>query len=672
MDSVTDDLVQFKAWFRADREHSAEWRRNAIEDFNFLASEQYTEQEKADLKAQLRPIITFNRTHSIINAVSGMEISNRQEVKYFPREEGDAKANELLTEGAKWFRDQADADDEDSDAFLDSTVCGMGWTETTMDYENEDEGVPVMSAVNPLEMYWDKSARKKNLVDANRLWRVRDIPISRALEMFPDTEISDLDAKWAQVDRAGEDPDESQEEADRYEGESDHAAMRDDRAVTIVQLQYKKRTTVYMVENASREMSAAEFKTLKDRAAILGMTVRYSKRQKTVIRNVFIGSKVLRPEADALCKDHFSFQCVTAYQDRVKGTFFGLMKLMKDPQRWANKWMAQALHILNSNAKGGLMMEKGATDDIRRFETDWARPDKIAVLNDGALSSNMVKEKPQAQMPASFFQMMQFAIDAVRDVPGVSLELLGQADRGQASSLEFQRRQSGMTILAPLFDNLKRYRRGHGKLMLYIIQNYLNDGRLVRIVGEAGAQYVPLAMRSDIKYDIVVDDQINSPDAKLMVWQMLTPFLGMLPPQVQLALVDYAPLPTSVIEKIKQAAGEAQQAAQNAPNPEQVKAEAEIEGIKAATQMKVIEGKAKERELSMQMQQDQVNVAVSREEAAARLREIAAKADADASKAQTDAFLGAQKIRLAEIALQQAAVNLAAAKAAPNTSSGER
>src|SRR5215207_10583165 len=97
-DEPDTQLRQFKAWFKADREHSAKWRKDAMEDFEFLAGEQWTETEKAALKEQLRPIITFNRTHPIINSISGMEIVNRQEVKYFPREAGDAKANELLTE----------------------------------------------------------------------------------------------------------------------------------------------------------------------------------------------------------------------------------------------------------------------------------------------------------------------------------------------------------------------------------------------------------------------------------------------------------------------------------------------------------------------------------------------------------------------------------------------
>lgn len=567
-------LAKFKAWFKADRQHSDKWRKDAIEDFQFLAGEQWTEKEKQLLKEQLRPAITFNRTHPIINSISGMEIVNRQEVKYFPREAGDAKPNEILTEGAKWFRDQADADDEDSDAFLDAAVCGMGWTETTLDMEEDDEGAPTMEAVNPLEMYWDKSARQKNVADAERLWRVRQLPIARVKEMFPGKNRTEFDAKWAKADSDGKVSDETQEEADRYEDDDDQSELHDQDTVTIVHLQYKSRVPVYMVAaqdgGPKTEVEADQLKALQARADMVGMQLAVSKKTKLVVKNVFIGAKVLQT-GDALCKTHFSWNCVTAYKEHGTGTFYGLMRLMKDPQRWANKWMSQALHILNSNAKGGLLVEDDAVDDMRKFEEDWARTDKVTKVNSGALVAGKIKEKQQTPMPAGFFQMMEFAIQSVRDVTGVSVELLGMREATQAASLEQQRKQAGMTIIAPLFDNLKRYRRDHGKLMLYIIQNYLADGRLVRIVGKEGAQYVPLALQADAKYDIVVDDQPNTPDQKMQIWQSLIQVFPLLPPQVQLALVDYAPLPTAVIEKIKEAAGSMQQSQQ--PDPATLKAQ---------------------------------------------------------------------------------------------------
>lgn len=549
-------LRRFKAWFRADKEHCKDWRRDAKEDFEFLAGDQWTEHDKQKLKEEMRPVITFNRTNPIIQSVSGMEIANRKEVKYFPREPGDARPNEILTEGAKWFRDVSDADDEDSDAFLDTMVCGLGATETTLDYEEEQDGDPMVSAINALEILWDKSARKKNFADARRIWRVRKIPMDRAKELFPDADVKELDARWAHLDAEPDDR-ESQEESDRYEGDSDDREV-DESDVTIVHLEYKKRvkvkTVVDHMTGQKVEVESGKAGTLMERGAMLGrMFTVVGEREVTKVRKVFIGSALLEEE-DALCETHFSINLITGYIDRVTGLPYGLMKLMKDPQRWANKWMSQALHILNSNAKGGLIVEQGATDDIRELEKNWAKPNKITIVPSGTISGQRLMEKQQAPMPAGFFNMMEFAISSVRDVTGISVEMLGMREADQAASLEYQRRQAGMVILAPLFDNLKRYRREHGKLMLYIIQHYLNDGRLIRVVGEEGAKYVPLAIQADAKYDIIVDDQINSPDQKLMVWQSLLPILPTLPPQIQLALVDYAPLPSSVIEKIKEAA----------------------------------------------------------------------------------------------------------------------
>lgn len=572
-DEVLDDTMRrYRQWFRLDKDHSDEWRRMAKEDFEFLAGEQWSPEDVRQLKEQMRPVVTFNRTNPIINSISGMEIGNRQEVKYIPREMGDSQANELLTKAAEWYRDQSNADDEDSDMFLDAAVCGLGATETTLDFEEEEEGAPMIGAINPLECYWDHAARKKNFTDSNRRWRVREKALSDVLEMFS-AELEagtisedDLDAGWAKYGTDREKP-QDRTPGQQYNGDDSRSdsSGKDERLVTIVQLQYKKRVTVYDVTDPttgqSAEVPEEKFTTLAERALMVGMTIQAKPRRKTVIMNVFIGSKVLR-ETEALCPTGFSIQFTTFYMERTTGLPYGMMRLMKDPQRWANKWMSQAMHILNTNAKGGWFVEDDAVDDIREFEKTVSRVDKVTTVESGALTNGKLQPKHQPSMDGSFFNMMQFAIQAVPDVTGVNIEQLGLRNANQAASLEAMRKQAGAMNLAPVFDNLRRYRRDQGKVMLYIIQNYLSDGRAVRIVGDEGAKYVPLMLKADVKYDIIVDDQVNTPDQKMQIWQMAVPFIQSMPPSVLLAMLDFSPFPPSVVEKIRKAAQEA------GPSPE--------------------------------------------------------------------------------------------------------
>jgi len=547
--------------FKADREFSAKWRKEAKEDFDFVAGEQVSEDDKAYLKALMRPVIVMNRTQTIINAVSGQEMANRQEVQYIPREEGDVKPNELLTEGARWFRDCASGDDEDSEAFLHTSICGMGWTDTTLDFDSDPAGSPDMGAVGPLEMFWDRNARKNNLTDAERVWRARKVPRAKARRMFPDADPSDFDAAWARIDGPEEDTTD-QDRAKLYQDDGDAVDASDDDQVTIVHCQYVVMVPAWDVisplTGEQSEMGDAEYRVYARRAEGLGLPVKAARKQKRVIRDCWLGAVVLQSN-DALCQDKFRYQCVTGYRDENKGTFYGLVRGMKDPQRWANKWLSQTLDIMNSNAKGGAIVERGVTDDPVQFEKDWARPDRLTWVDDGALagpSGGRIREKQPATFPAGFYQLMEFAFQMIQTVPGVSPELLGQADRDQPASLEYQRRQAGMTILQPLFKNLKRYRREQGHVILYILQNHMSDGRLIRILGDGQQKYVPLIRQADVKYDIIVDDAPTSPNQKEMVWAMIGERFWDMPTNIQMAFLKYSPFPTSVVESLEKAAEE--------------------------------------------------------------------------------------------------------------------
>ena len=84
-----------------------------------------------------------------------------------------------------------------------------------------------------------------------------------------------------------------------------------------------------------------------------------------------------------------------------------------------------------------------------------------------------------------------------------------------------------MTVLASLFDALRRYRKEQGRTLIKFIQDYLSDGRLVRILGGDGVErYVPLIRdNTAIDADVVVDEAPSSVSQKERTFEILMQML---------------------------------------------------------------------------------------------------------------------------------------------------
>jgi len=566
----------------ADIEHSNAWRINAKQEFQFVAGPgQWTPEDTAKLKREKRPPVTFNKTLKFIRAVCGIEVNNRQQTTYIasdPTQPGEVKANEMASQGAEWMDAQCNALRKKSRAFRDMLICGMGWGESTMDFDDDPQGKYLLERRDPLEMGWDRNAREQNLMDAKRLWQARKMLLSEARALIPGVTDKkdedgnyvipdcDLSADWAATVETPASNGKTKEQKEKREGNS--SAYEGKREVTIVRIQWWEFEPYYRTINPELgsnpqaekmiDMSMADYDAAYKAS---GGKLPGALLRRKVYKQAFLGGKILQVgplggQAKTPAKE-FTFHCMTGEPDDTEGVWFGLVRVMRDPQVWANKFFSQLMHIINSTAKGGILFETKAVSDASKFKESYAKADVATEVEDGAISKGRIMAKPGAGVTAGIAQLLMIANDAFGDTTGINLELMGLADRDQPGVLEAQRKQAAMTILATLFDSLTLWEQQRGRVKLYFLQNFFADGRLIRIHGDDGFKALPLIKQELFgKFDVIIDDAPTSTNMKEKAWQGLQILLPtvqdkLTPPFIAM-LLDYVPfLPTKLVEGLK-------------------------------------------------------------------------------------------------------------------------
>jgi hypothetical protein len=684
-DLVTDILEKRKQ----SETHLAEWRKKAEVWYAMVAGDQWTKEDRAVHEEQRKPCVSFNRVAVMVNAICGSEANNRQEVQYKPRTIDDSGVNDLLTAGAKWARDQCDAEDEESDAFRDLIICGYGWTETKMDYSLNPEGMVEIPRRDPFAFHYDPSSVKRNLSDMRWVQcddyldddtikgRWPDADLIGGMERLPDTTPHDATrAPWYEKSATDSAPDGTRCVI--------HHCWKEDVVVWVIKEKQPQmpppmggmppmpppgmppmggpppggppgpppgptgpRPMGAMPPGGPPsplgmppggpgmpppgamappmgmpppmpppppkptviEMSDEEYQIALERSTMLGIPLEGKRRTKSIYKQAFILGKQLLETGDAPCQYEFVYNCMTGYRDHNTGTFFGLTWQMEDPQRYANKMLSQLLHMINTNAKGGILVEEGAVNDIRELEDTWARTDGVTQVNAGALSGGKIQPKPIPAYPQSIPDLLTFSVSSIRDGSGVPLEMVGLADKMQPGIVEEARTNAGMGNVATLFDALRQYRKQQGRLLAHFIIEYVADGRLVRVAGPLGAKYEPLLIqRGVMDYDVVVDVAPTSKDMKAKTFDALLKIAPMVMQQggpVPEEALDYAPLPSGLAESWKKqiAAAKQQQAQKGDPQVQMAQAVAQGEAAKAQTAQTKAQADIQIKGLELQAQQ---------------------------------------------------------------------
>lgn len=555
----SDLMAMIAQRYSQAEQYTKEWRRESREMYGMIAGDQWSEEDRLKLMEQLRPAVTFNVAGKYIDAIGGLQITNRQEIKYLPRQLGEAGVNELLTGAADWVRDESDAEDEESEMFLDMLICGEGWTETSISFDNNPQGEIAIERRDPMEMYADPRSRKRNRRDARWVMRISRMTKQDIIDRWGESAYDNMGGDTMGIEPDLDDmPIHVADQGYRYQNDN-AGSIYVEGTTPIIQFEtYEMVDSVFVQTEqfGGKSFTKPQWKKLKEVLDRNGVEYQTEKaKQKQYIR-IFCGGGTILQKGLSPYQEGFTFQNVTGKRDRNHNVFYGIARNLRDPQMWTNKLFSTILDALATGSKGGLMAEEGAFTDPARAEDQWARPDSITWVEDGAITQGKIKEKAPATYPAGLDRLMTFALSSLPEVSGINLEILGLANKVQPGVVEMQRKQAGMTMVAWAFDSMRRYYKDAGRQLAYYIREYIADGRLARIASQTGQQYIPL-VRSELtmEYDVIVDEAPTSANVKERVWgtlQSLLPGLLQMGFPIPPEILDFSPLPEDLANRWKE------------------------------------------------------------------------------------------------------------------------
>lgn len=609
-----ETLAAIKQRFKLADDMSADWRQEAMELFDCYAGNQWSEVDKNEAREKLRPALTFNLTAKYIDAVSGLQIANRMDIRYIPREMGDVKVNEVLTAAADWVRDGCNALTEESEAWKDMLISGMGCTETFVDTMDDPEGRILVERRDPIEMFVDPAARALNLSDARYMMRIRYMDQEEIEERWPN-KADDLG-----VDHMGIEPAQdygwgeylhNASEAWRYDSQPFGEYTR--KTQPVVEYQWYERGKMYrfFTPMGNRDVSPKQADVLRDVLKKQGIPFRDKQFSGKQYKRAFAAGNIILSQGDSPYQSGFTYGFMTGKRDRNNNTFHGIGRALKEPQQFVNKIFSEAVHIMNTQAKGGLMAEEDAFVDPKRAEDQWASPESIVWTEPGAIAQGKITPKPQSQIPAAFDKFLMFAMNALPETSGLNLEIMGMTNKVQPGIVEHQRKQAAMTMIQWAFDSLRSYYDYHGKMLAHYIKDYIADGRLIRITGNQGDEkFIPLIkdqMTHD--FDIIVDESPTSANQKektFAVMMELLPIMAQSGQGIPPEFWEHSPLPSDLAGELAkkmrpdpQQQQMQQQIQQKNVELELGQKEADIQKTQAETQAKQAEAAIKQRELGL-------------------------------------------------------------------------
>lgn len=443
------------------------------------------------LDQQMRPHHTINMVLSTINTVTGRYVGMRQDIEFKPTRPPASEATAAaLTKIAKHISDDSHSKWVEKQVFMDGCIQDRGFFDIRLDMKENTTGEIRETSLDPIDVLLDPGAREYDPrtwceVFVTRWMTPDEIGVHYGQEFAEKFAYMSTSSCYG-TDSVIFDPETFSRDRQYYSTGAGTYSYQDDwqrvRRLRVVERQhYKFAIRKYFVDIYTGDTAPVPDHWDSERitaiAESLGLEI-IARPERRIRWTVTCDSHVL--------KDGWSpyrrFTVIPFFPYFRRGRPFGVVRNLISPQDLLNKTSSQELHVVNTTANSGWMIESGTLVNmtIQELASQGAKTGLILEYQRGAQPPQKIDAN---QVPTGLDRLSQKAAIYFREISGISDAMLGMPGREISGEALQQKKMSGIAQLDGVFDNLDYTRQLRAEMILELIQDFYTEPRIQNIVG---------------------------------------------------------------------------------------------------------------------------------------------------------------------------------------------
>jgi len=483
---------QFNAYVRARDHGHDDYIDMAKKCDAYYRGEQWDEFDMQQLDDQGRPALTINTILPTINAVLAEQSSKKADIQFKPRGGGDQDIADVLTQVYGYISDYNKLDWVESQVFSDGLIQDRGWFDVRIDFTEHVQGEITIESKDPLDILIDPDAKHYDPKTWNEIFETKWMSLDEIEETYGQDKADKLRMLAETGTTLGADSMEFEEErygdtdeynyGQQYPGDPENARML--RSIRVIERQYYRLDDcmfyVDPVTGDKRKVpnhwSKKKRETFADEYALEIM----EKKMRRVRWTVTADSVVLFDDYSPY--DHFTLVPYFPYFRRGKP--FGMVRNLLSPQEQLNKISSQELHIVNTTANSGWIVESGSLSGMTAddLEEHGAETGLVLEYNRGSTPPGKI---PPNQIPTGLDRISQKAAVNIKQISGIGDAMLGQTSPELSGVAIKSLENRGSLMLQVPLDNLAKTRQYLAEKILSMIQAYYTEERVIQITDQS-------------------------------------------------------------------------------------------------------------------------------------------------------------------------------------------